>query len=387
LKRYSGLIVVLLVTLILASLIVSCATTPTTSAPPTTSTTPPPKTSAAPPPATSSVAPPPTTSAPAPTSTTPPATQAAQPKMTLRFAIAPPPGDELAVNAEEYAAAVAKRTNGQYVIKVYAGETMIKLPETYDAVRTGAVEMCNIGIGIFEGMDPRLAELPMSVNNIHANAAACQPFADMVSKYVLEPKLNMKCFASYCTGAQELWSTKPIKNLADWKGLLVGSGNPESAALITGLGGSPVNMSWTDFYTALQKKTVDAVMNSIRGSIVFSIPDVSKYLTTFYGQPTYNGFNINLDTWKKLPPDVQQIFVEEAKNAATKMIAYQIKARETTDIDVVKKAGVTVYDLPKADHDIWQASMTPYITKRLADMGDFGIQEKAMLDKVNADNP
>ncbi len=47
-----------------------------------------------------------------------------------------------------------------------------------------------------------------------------------------------------------------------------------------------------------QKKTVDAAMNSIRGSIVFSIPDVAKNLALFYGQPTYNEFNINLDVWK-----------------------------------------------------------------------------------------
>jgi TRAP-type C4-dicarboxylate transport system substrate-binding protein len=128
-------------------------------------------------------------------------------------------------------------------------------------------------------------------------------------------------------------------------------------------------------------------MNSIRGSIAFSIPDFAKNLTLFYGQPTYNGFNINLDVWKKLPPDVQQIFVEEVKNAANKMLAYQIKAREETDLDVMKKAGVNVYEVFKADRDMWKISMTPHITKRLAVIGDFGTQEKALLDKVNAENP
>jgi hypothetical protein len=72
---------------------------------------------------------------------------------------------------------------------------------------------------------------------------------ELCSRETLEKKLNMKALACYTTGGQDLWSTKPIKTLADWKGLLVGSGNPESAALITGLGDASVNMSWTDFYT------------------------------------------------------------------------------------------------------------------------------------------
>jgi TRAP-type transport system periplasmic protein len=372
-KRATIIIGILVILALNLSLVISCATTPTTSAPPTTSAAPPPATSAAPPPATSTAAPPPT--------------QAAQPKMTLRLTIPNPPGDELTVNAEEFAAAVTKDTNGQYVVKVFPGEAMIKLPETYDAVRQGAAEMAVIGMGIFEGMAPGLAELPMSINNIRANEAAAWPFAQLASQEILEKKLNMKVIACYGTGGQELWSTKPIKTMQDWKGVLIGSSNPESSAMITGMGGAPVPISWTDFYTALQKKTVDAVLNSIRGSIVFNIPDVAKYLTLCYSTPTYLAFHINLDTWNKLPPDIQKIVFNDAQNAANKMQAQQIKEREETDLNAVVKLGVNVYDLPKAERDKWKAALDPYVAKRLADLGDYGVKAKAIWDKANADNP
>jgi TRAP-type C4-dicarboxylate transport system substrate-binding protein len=364
-KRTPGIIGILVILALMVSLVISCATTPTTSAPPTTS--------AAPPPATSSAAPPPT--------------QAAQPKMTIRLTLPNPPGDELTINAEEFAAAVTKDTNGQYVVKVFPGETMIKLPETYDAVRQGAVEMAVIGMGIFEGMAPGLAELPMTINNIRANQAAAWPFAQLASQEILEKKLNMKVIACYGTGGQELWSTKSIKTLEDWKGVLIGSSNPESSAMITGMGGAPVPISWTDFYTALQKKTVDAVLNSIRGSIVFNIPDVAKNLTLCYSSPTYLAFHINLDTWNKLPPDIQKIIFNDAQNAANKMQAQQIKEREETDLNVVLKSGVNVYDLPKVERDRWKAALDPYVSKRLADLGDYGVKAKAIWDKANADNP
>jgi TRAP-type transport system periplasmic protein len=264
---------------------------------------------------------------------------------------------------------------------------MIKLPETYDAVRTGAAEMAVIGIGIFEGMDPRLAELPMSINNVRANEVAAWPFAELCSQNVHEKKLNMKVIACYATAGMELWSTKPVKTMDDWKGLLCGSSNPESSAFITSLGGSAVNMAWTDFYTAMQKKTVDACLNTLRASIVFNITDVAKYLTLCYSTPSYLAYHINLDAWNKLPPDVQKIFSEEAQTASLRMQEYQIKAREEIDLGTIKKAGVNVYDLPKAEWEKWKASMEPYVNKRLAEMGDFGVKEKAILDNANAKYP
>jgi TRAP-type C4-dicarboxylate transport system substrate-binding protein len=383
LKRYLVL-AILVITVLTVGMAMSCTTSPTSSAPPASSTAPAPASSTAP----ASTTVPATSTAPASsTAPAPSASPTAVKAINIRFAIAPPPGDELAVNAEEFAAAINQRTNGRYKVTVYAGESMIKLPETYDAVRTGAVEMTNIGMGIFEGMAPGLAELPMTVNNIRANAAAAKPFMELCSREILEKKLNMKALACYTTGGQELWSTKPIKTLDDWKGLLCGSSNPESAAIITGLGGASVPMSWTDFYTGLQKKTIDACLNSIRGSIVFAIPDVSKYLTVFYAQGTYNAFHINLDVWKKMTPEDQKIFQEEAQVAADKMIAYQIKANDETNIDIITKAGVNVYYLPKEERAKWKAALDPYVSKRLADLGDFGVQEKAILDKANADNP
>jgi len=114
---------------------------------------------------------------------------------------------------------------------------------------------------------------------------------------------------------------------------------------------------------------------------------VAKYLTLCYSTPTYLAFHINLDTWNKLPPDIQKIVFNDAQAAANKMQAQQIKEREETDLNAVVKLGVNVYDLPKAERDKWKAALDPYVTKRLADLGDYGVKAKAIWDKANADNP
>jgi hypothetical protein len=61
--------------------------------------------------------------------------------------------------------------------------------------------MSVVGIGIFEGLHPGLAEYPLSYNNIDANVAATKPIVELFSREIFEKQLNMKGLASYCTGA------------------------------------------------------------------------------------------------------------------------------------------------------------------------------------------
>lgn len=305
--------------------------------------------------------------------------------MILRLTIPTPAGDKLTVNAEELAAAFSSRTNGAYQIKVYPGEQLVKVPETMDAVRTGTVEMASIGLGIFAGIDPGLAEVPMLYNNVRANAAACRPSADLYNE-ILEKKLNQKALAIYTTGAQELISSKPVKVLADWKGIMIGATNPESAALASALGASPVTIPWTECYSNLEKGVVDAVLTSTQWTIISGLNDVASYVVRFYSTPTFNTYLINLDAFNKMPKDVQNILIEEAWKASDVMCAAHIQA-DSEDKGILEGLGMEVYDLPKAERDKWAAAVKPYVDDKIASLGDFGKKLKDIAEKANAENP
>ena len=303
--------------------------------------------------------------------------------VTVRLAIPNPPGDELTLNAEKFAEAVIRETEGAYEVRVFPGETMVKVPEMYDAVRQGSIEMSVVGIGIFEGLHPGLAEYPMSYDTIEANVAATKPLVELFSREIFEKFLNMKGLAAYTTGAQELLSKRPVKRLEDWKGLLVGTGNAQGSALVTALGGAPVTVFWTDFYSALSKGTVDAVLNSMRSDIVYTLTDSAEYITLFYAQPTFLSYNINLDVWNEMPSNIQQIFLEEAQKACDEMNAYQIKAWKETDRKILTELGAKIYDVPKTERDRWKAIVQPYIDKKIEALGDLGIRIRKIMDEAN----
>lgn len=307
--------------------------------------------------------------------------------VTIRLAIPNPPGDELTRNAEKFADAVTQRTGGAYEVRVFPGETMVKVPETYDAVRQGSVEMSVVGIGIFEGLHRGLAEYPMSYDSIEANVAAAQPLLELFSREIFEKFLNMKGLAAYTTGAQELICKRPVKTLEDWQGLLVGTGNPQGSALATALGAAPVTVFWTDFYSGLSKGTVDAVLNSMRSDIVYKLTDSAKYVTLFYGQPTFLSYNINLDAWEKMSPDIQQIFTDEARRACEEMNEYQVRAWRETDRSALAELGAEIYDVPEEERERWKSIVQPYIDKKIADLGDLGMQIKRIMDRANSEHP
>lgn len=307
--------------------------------------------------------------------------------VAIRLAIPNPPGDELTLNAEKFASAVNGKTGGAYQVRVFPGETMVKVPEMYDAVRQGSVEMSLVGMGIFEGLHPGLAEYPMSYDSIEANAAAAKPLLELFSREIFEKFLNMKGLAAYTTGAQELISKRPIRRLEDWKGLLVGTGNAQGSALAHALGAAPVTIFWTDFYSGLSKGTIDAALNSMRSDIVYRLTDSARYVTLFYGQPTFLSYNINLDIWKRMTPDVQRIFRDEAQKACEEMNAYQIRAWKELDRKALEDLGAVLYDVPKQERDRWKAIVQPYINQKLAALGNLGGEIRRIMEKENREHP
>ncbi len=305
--------------------------------------------------------------------------------VVLRLVIATPPGDwPQTYRDEQMAKRFNARAKGEYRIEVLTGSAVAKLPEFFDAVRVGTVEMQFSNWGMFSFLDPRmgLLEIPfLFASNKATNAAMKQT----ISLYdpILQEKFNAKGLVMMSTGGLGLWSQKPVKTLADIKGLLVAAVSPVSSVMVKNLGASPVTIPFMEIYDALQKKTADASTQSAHGGVVFSFPDVCKYYTAFYGVPAPAGYSINLDVWKKMPPHIQKILLEETQKAADWMHNVITGELADKDLKVFKQKGVTIYYLPKKEREQWAKQLEAYKEKQLSDFGELGKKMKKIADDVN----
>lgn len=305
----------------------------------------------------------------------------------LRLVVPPPPGDWLTDKDIAMAERFNERADGEYVIQVFPGESLVKIPEYLDAVRTGAVEMSDVAWGIYAGLDPRLGayEIPFLFNNIRASGAAQEASVELVDP-VYQEKFNQKVLASLTTGSMEMFSTKPVKTMDDWEGLLVGAINPQLAAMTEAIGGAPVTVVWTDLYSNLEKGVIDAALNSTQGSIMWRLTDVCSYVTLFNGSFGQNAYNINLDVWEAMPKRTQDILLEEVK-AAAEFGNDEFVRLSDEDVETLTAMGVDVYFLPKAERDKWYEACRPYIEGQLSGLGDFGGEIKQIADEANSQFP
>ena len=307
----------------------------------------------------------------------------------LRLTMAQPGGDDpMFTKTSEFAERFNERAGGEYTIKVYPAETLVKMYETIDAVRTGAVEMANVAWGAFGGLDPRFnsAELPFLYNNVRANAAGAEASAELYST-VFEEKFNQKALANQTVSGLDLISKRPVKTLEDWKGLVVGTISPTTATVTELLGGSSVVIVWTEAYSNLEKGVIDATLQGTMWMVVGKLTDVAKNVTLAYIITTCHGYTINLDVWNKMPKNLQDIMIEEAKRAAHAYDEYQIQCTEVDHPALLKSIGCDVYTVPKAERDRWKAAVQPWVDEQLSALGEFGQQLKQIADKANAENP
>ncbi|HEY78701.1 MAG TPA: hypothetical protein G4O09_06275 [Dehalococcoidia bacterium] len=314
-----------------------------------------------------------------------------KPKETvlLRCTIAQPGGDDpLFLNMSGMAEKFNERAGGEYELKIYPAESLVKFPETIDAVRTGAVEMTNIAWGAFGGLDVRFdaCELPFLYNNIQGTIAAQDDLVKMMDPMFRE-KFNQTALASHTVGPLELITVRPVKTMADWDGLLVGSISPTTSAVTELLGGSAVFITWTDAYSSLEKGVIDATTQGTTWMVVGKLTDVCGYATMANLVPTSHGYSVNLDVWNAMPKRIQDMLTEEAQRAAHEFNDVQIQFYEVDHPAAIEAAGVEIYHVPADERAKWKAAVQPFVDERIAAMGEFGQQLLQLADKVNSENP
>jgi TRAP-type C4-dicarboxylate transport system substrate-binding protein len=314
-----------------------------------------------------------------------------KPKETviLRLNIAQPSGDDpLFLNMSAMAERFNERAGGEYEIKIYPSSSLVDFMESVDATRTGAVEMSNVAWGAFGGLDVRFdaSELPFLYNTIRAAIAAQDTVAEMYDK-VFREKFNQTAIACHTVGPLELISVRPVKTMADWDGLLVGTISPTTSAVTELLGGSAVFITWTDAYSSLEKGVIDATTQGTTWMVVGGLTDVCKYATMSNLIPTSHGYTVNLDVWNAMPQRIQDMLVEETQQAAHEFNDVQIQFYEVDHPAALKAAGVEIYYVPTDERAKWKAAVQPFVDERVAAMGDFGQQILQLADKVNSENP
>lgn len=173
-------------------------------------------------------------------------------------------------------------------------------------------------------------------------------------------KQNMMLIAGYGIGPVFLAGStaEPVTTMEQLKGMKIRATGLLGEA-ISGLGGVPVSTVAPEIYAALQRGEVDGVILALINMKEMHLDELVKWaVDAGFGLYHLTTMAINLDTWKRLPPDVQKIMMDGVPVANDTYNAFVMKADQEIYDDWSAK-GIKMIRLSEEEKKRWKNTLMP----------------------------
>jgi len=238
---------------------------------------------------------------------------AAQEKpIELTYATFYAPTHPFSIADQHWIAKIEKETNGRVKIKPYWAGTLISGKESIRELSKGVADIAFI-TPIYERSGVDLTKAILDFFRGSRPEVNVKIFWEIFNKF---PELrkefeSIKLIAAHAGTPMCLMTIKkPAKTLADLRGMRIRATGDVMGRTLKELGTEPVVMPVTEMYESLQKGIIQGVIFAEGDYKSLKLSEIVKYETENFLQDrgVYGSRAMNLDSWKKLPPDIQKIF-------------------------------------------------------------------------------
>lgn len=255
-------------------------------------------------------------------------------------------GHFLILRLQEFGNEVAKRTGGKFTITVHPGESLMKGKQCAPALLAGRVAIGPAQVGYADDIFPihSVTNLPFLTRTTEEiRYIAADKYRSYFAK--LLDDMNLMLLMAYAHAPIQAYTrTEPMDTVDAWKGKKIRIFTSMMADLCLALKAVPMNISYSEVYTALQRGTIDGYFTSNANLPLNKFYEVSKYIDMW----GYSGGNmeymcVNKTAWKKLPKEYQQIVLDVTKERNIEdNIWTDLMKNEAESLDFLKKKGMNV---------------------------------------------
>jgi len=285
-------------------------------------------------------------------------------QIVLRYAGQLPVTHHLTQADYRFAKMVGEKTNGKVRIEVYPAGQLYKGSSIVKAVMSGAVEMGIVFNGALTGPVPLmdLFELHFIFRDYdHILKAWNGEVGEKIREEMEKNNIKALGFDAYGDSFSVVNKQRPVKMPKDFKGLKIRAAAPMHAEAVRALDASPVMMSSSEVYMALQRGTIDGAISGPTSIEKRKWYESAKYITLPGAGYSLWPIMINLKVWKGLPPDVQGVMQEVALDT----IRHTMNLADIEDQKAVKLLSekVEVYTLNQKERQAWKDAVEGEETK------------------------
>jgi TRAP-type transport system periplasmic protein len=302
----------------------------------------------------------------------------------LSYSIFFPPTHVQYLAAEEWAREIERRSEGRVEIVLYPAGSLTKADQCYEGVVKG---ISDIGMSCFaytRGRFPLMEGLDLPVG--YPNGVSATRIANrLVEKYQPAELADVRVLYVHAHGPGVLASKKPVRSLADMKGLKVRA-TGLSAKVVEALGGTPVAMSQPETYEALQRGVVEATLCPVETLKGWRQGETIQYIieAPAIGYTTAMFVVMNRDRWSKLSPDLQDLIDTVSREWIEKHGA----AWDQADRDgraLVTELGREFIQLSVAEQEQWKTSVQPVLDDFVTKAGEKSLPGAALLSDLQSE--
>jgi TRAP-type C4-dicarboxylate transport system substrate-binding protein len=289
-----------------------------------------------------------------------PVTVFAQP-LELKYVVQPPP--QATINSRAtvpWVEEVTKASDNTLDIKIFYG-TIATMMNSYDRLLNGVADMAFGILGPISGQFPKtsVATLPFEVkSSAESGAALWQLYKNGL---IADEWSKVQVLALAAFPNVSLHSRKPIRVMADMKGVKTSVQSRIAGETVEALGGVPITLPIQDVYASLQRGAIDSVAIGWPATSTFKINEVvtNHTHTQIAAEVIYQA--MNKDSYAKLPAKGRQAIDKALGMHYVDLLAKAIDGNEKESRAFTESKGQKIDELPPAEEALWRKTVEPVV--------------------------
>ena len=259
--------------------------------------------------------------------------------------------DPLYKGLESFRDAVAERSKGALGVKLFPNSQLGADEDMLEQARAGApvaVVVDGGRLAVFQKEFGVLGAPYLASGYEDVRKVVTSPLFEEWVKKLHDKSGHQVLSFNWWQGERHLWTTKPVTGPADLSGLRMRTpGAPVWVGTVAAMGATPTPMPFSEVYSALEQKVIDAVEAQLPAGYGAKLFEVTKYVTKTGHINLITGIVTSAPWFDSLSPELQTILREEALKAGDLASHGTEDTLTQIEKDLVA-AGMTISDIDTA---------------------------------------
>ena len=257
---------------------------------------------------------------------------------------------------------IEEKTNGRVKMNYFDPNTLCPMKEHWDSTVMGAVDFgtnyCPFNPGKF--VLAEAMEMPLIVPSAEAGSLVTWELYNKYPEWRAQFK-DAKLLWQWTSATYQLHTkSQMIRTLEDLKGKKIIGWSPKLLQMIKLLGASPIDITSTDSYLAIERGMADGVLCPLAPIRSFKISDAAKYHTIIDMNVGPFWAAMNTALWDSLPADIRKVFEETTGEKMARICGQTLDQGAVADSQWLKKqGGHEFYVVPEQEKARWFKAVTP----------------------------